>query len=333
MAVSVPPMRTRFDQFGKQMLRAALARRGPVESEAEVPVSGTRRIDLWFMPDAARAAAADELGLLGHITAAPCTIELFHDTPGADDLAACVVKHGEFRRYLALRESPPPVPMQWVISSGRPRRGIAGLGLRPMAGWPPGVYEAPPLLWTRLVVVSELPTTPDTLLLRLLGAGSLLTRAIAELEAMRADAPERVLALPILVRLRLEIPRDPAQRTADDEEFLMDTQDIVENWRREAVQEGRAEGVQEGRAEGVQEGRAEGVQEGRAEGVQRALIDIIEARYGAVPDDVHSVIEDTRDDAVLHAWVKLAATRSRDEIIAAIRAVRRADSVYATRDR
>jgi hypothetical protein len=99
-------MRTRFDQFGKQMLRAALARRGPVESEAEVPVSGTRRIDLWFMPDAARAAA--------------------------------------------------------------------------------------------------------------------------ELEAMRADAPERVLALPILVRLRLEIPRDPAQRTADDEEFLMDTQDIVE---------------------------------------------------------------------------------------------------------
>jgi hypothetical protein len=63
------------------------------------------------------------------------------------------------------------------------------------------------------------------------------------------------------------------------------------------------------------------------------LIDISEARYGAVPDDVHAVIEDTHDDAVLHAWVKLAATRSRDEIIAAIRAVRRADSVYATRDR
>ena len=211
-------MRTRYDQFGKQMLRAALERRGPVESEAEVPASGTRRIDLWFTPDAA-AAATDRFGLLGRITTAPSTIELFHDTPSAEDLVACIVKHGEFRRYLSLRESPPPIPMQWVISSGRPRRGIDGLRLRPIAGWPRGIYEAPPLLWTRLVVVSELPTTSDTLLLRLLGADSVLTRAIAELKAMHAGAPERALALPILLRLRLDIPRDPAQRTADDQAF------------------------------------------------------------------------------------------------------------------
>ena len=78
-------MRTRYDQFGKQMLRAALERRGPVESEAEVPASGTRRIDLWFTPDAA-AAATDRFGLLGRITTAPSTIELFHDTPSAEDL-------------------------------------------------------------------------------------------------------------------------------------------------------------------------------------------------------------------------------------------------------
>ena len=293
-------MRTRFDQFGKQMLRAALAARGPVETDAEVPPGDTRRIDLWFTPDAARVSTADDLGLLGRITAGPSTIELFHNTPSGEELTACVVKHGEFRRFLALRESSSPMPMQWVISSGRPHRGIAGLGLRPAANWPSGVYEAPPLLWTRLVVVRELPVDSDTLLLRLLGADSVLTHAIAELKAMRTDAPERVLALPILLRLRLDILRDPAKRTADDQEFLMDTQDVVEIWRREAVHEG--------------------VQQGRAEGVQESLIDILEARFGEMPDDIHAAIDSTHDDAILRAWVKLAATRSADEIIATIRA-------------
>jgi hypothetical protein len=43
------------------------------------------------------------------------------------------------------------------------------------------------LHYTRLVVVSELPVTRDTLLVRLLGAGSTLKHAIAELQALPAD--------------------------------------------------------------------------------------------------------------------------------------------------
>jgi hypothetical protein len=101
-----------------------------------------------------------------------------------------------------------------------------------MNDWPSGIYEGPPLLWTRLVVVSELPVARDTLLLRLLGAGQVLKQAIAELKELQEEAPERMLALPILVRLRLEVPTDLSKRTSEDQEFLMDTQDIVENWRR-----------------------------------------------------------------------------------------------------
>jgi hypothetical protein len=88
------------------------------------------------------------------------------------------------------------------------------------------------------VVVNELPVTRDTLLVRLLGAGSVLKRAIAELQALPAEAPERRLALPVLLRSRLTVPTDPAQQTSDDQEFLMNTQDIVETWRREAMKEG-----------------------------------------------------------------------------------------------
>lgn len=113
-----------------------------------------------------------------------------------------------------------------------------------MMGGVRGVYASPPLLYTGLVVVSELPRTRDTLLVRLLGAGVVLKHAIAELQALPAEAPERRLALPILLRLRLAVPTDPAQQTSDDQEFLMDTQDIVENWRREAIREAVEQGVE-----------------------------------------------------------------------------------------
>jgi hypothetical protein len=228
------------------------------------------------------------------------TFEFFHRTPSGNDLAACVIKHGDFRHFLAHRSTLPlaPIPMQWVISAGRPDAGIEGLWLRPFASWPSGVYEGPPLLWTRLVVVNELPVARDTLLLRLPGAGSVLKNAIAELKALDIDAPERTLALPILLRLRLEVPANPANQTGDDQEFLMDTQDIVETWRREAIQEG------------VQQG------------VASALIDFYEARFGAMPDDLRAVVEDTHNEATLRAWVKLASTHSADEIAETIRASR-----------
>jgi hypothetical protein len=287
------PMRTRFDQFGKQMVRTALEAGGAVETDAEVPAD-TRRIDLWFTPDHAHESVPDHLGVLGRIASRPSTFEFFHNTPSGEQLAACLIKHGEFRHFLSLRRAPPPVPTQWIMSSGRPDGGIEGLWLRPMSSWLPGIYEGPPLLWTRLVVVNELPATRDTLLLRLLGAGSVLKQAIAELKVLQAEAPERTLALPILLRLRLTVPSDPTKQTTDDQEFLMDTQDIVETWRREAIQEG----------------------------VKHSVVEAYEARFGAMPADLRAVVDDIDDERALVSWLRLVVTRSADEVAAAIRSFR-----------
>jgi hypothetical protein len=238
-------MRTRFDQFGKQMVRTAVEGCGSVETDAEVPAE-TRRIDLWFTPDETGASVPDYLGWLGRMIGSPSTLEFFHKAPNGDELTTCLIKHGEFRHFLSRRKEPPPIPTQWVISSGRPDGAIEGLGFRQVTSWPAGIYESPPLLWTRLVVVNELPVARFTLLLRLLGAGSVLRQAVAELQVLPADAPERMLALPILVRLRLAVPSDPATQTSDDKEFLMSTHDIVEVWRQEAIQEGVKQGLEQG---------------------------------------------------------------------------------------
>jgi flagellar biosynthesis/type III secretory pathway protein FliH len=92
---------------------------------------------------------------------------------------------------------------------------------------------------------------------------SVLRQAIAELEVLPADAPERVLALPILVRLRLAVPSDRTKQTSDEQEFLMSTQDIVEIWRQEAIQEGVKQGLEQGVKQGLEQGVKQGLERER----------------------------------------------------------------------
>jgi hypothetical protein len=274
----VAAMRTRYDWLDKQMFRDVFEG-WLLETDAEVPAE-TRRIDLWATPPEAGALLPDHWGLLGRIGRGSVTFEFFHHTPSGEELGMCLIKHGEFHHFLSRRKTLPPLPIQWVISSGRPDAGIDGLGFRPMAGGPRGIYESPPLQYTRLVVVSELPVTRDTLLLRMMGAGSVLKQAIAEIQALPPEAPERRLVLPILLRFRLAVPTDPAEQTSDDQEFLMDTLDVVETWRREAIQEG----VKQGLEEGVKQGREEGVKQGLEQGERKLLLRMLRRRFGAEVD-------------------------------------------------
>jgi hypothetical protein len=133
-------MRNRFDQFGKQMVRDGFAAAGIVETDAEVSPDA-RRIDLWFTPDPTLASGLSRLGLLGRIAKRACTIEPFHATPGGDEVMGCVCKNHLFRELLARRDPSPPLPMQWIISSGRPSAALSGLAFRPSRRWGVGIYD------------------------------------------------------------------------------------------------------------------------------------------------------------------------------------------------
>lgn len=304
-------MHGRFDQFAKLMARAGFTPAGAVRTDEEVSPDA-RRVDIWFTPrgpEAERELA--RLGLLGRIGITACTLEPFHCTPSGIEVMDCVCKQHLFRGQLRQREPSTPLPVQWIVSSGRPETALTGLRFESLAGWGPGLYDAPPLTHTRLVVVAELPETRDTLLVRLMGAGRVLAQAIAELRELPDDAPERTLALPILLRLRLEVPAEPTQRTEDDEEFLMSTQDIVETF----IQHHRSEALREGRDEGLREGRDEGL----CEGLREALLDLYAERFGAPPADVVAVVARTRDREILRSWHKRLVTASAEEVLAAIR--------------
>jgi hypothetical protein len=110
------PTRTQLDQFGKQMVRTALEPRGPVATDANVPVDN-RTIDLCYMPDRTRGSVPDHLGLLGRIAGGPSTLEFFHNTPRRR------VRRlpDQARRVPPLRlaaQTPPPAPTQWSSHRG-----------------------------------------------------------------------------------------------------------------------------------------------------------------------------------------------------------------------
>ncbi|CAN97889.1 hypothetical protein sce7720 [Sorangium cellulosum So ce56] len=261
-------MRSRFDAFGKNVLRETLALTGGADTEVEV-IATSQTMDIWYVPDPARAALRAELGLLGELAAEPCQFELFHDTPGPAELRGCVRKQLHWHHELERRAGGAVLfPRLCVLSSGRPATVLDAFGFAPVPGRA-GLYQAAPGWRIDVVVIAELPRTRDTLLLRLLGAGAVLRDAIHELVALPDDAWERGIALPWLLRLRFEVPAEPSARTAEDveeEEIVTEVQQWFEQLKQSLRDEARREALLEGRKEGLQEGRKEGLQEGLKEG-------------------------------------------------------------------
>jgi hypothetical protein len=289
--------RNRFDRAAKDMLRDSLSPDGNFESDAEVSPD-TQRADVWFTPDPARPPTRADLGLLGRMTLGACTLEPFHATPGENEVSGCVRKLLNFRHVLSLRSPTPPLPKLWIISAGRPDAGIEGFAFQAVEGWPTGVYHSPRLLYGGVVVTSELPRGRDTLLLRLMGAGACLRGALVELAALPIETREHAIAAPVLLRYRIEIAKEPDTPTHEDEEFMTDTQEIYETWKREAEAVGLTKGLAKG------------------------LVAMYEVRFGTMPPELKKAVEATEEEAPLLAWIRLLETSSRETFAATVHASR-----------
>jgi hypothetical protein len=301
-------MHHRFDQFAKNILRDALSRACTSETEVEV-LAATQKIDVYSVPDPARAAERAQMGLLGELSAEPSLFEPFHDTPTLRKLRRCVNKQHTWHHELERRaraaagfpsaetdhkesaEAEVPFPALVAIGPGRPETVLDAYGCKPVR---PGVYSAVWGLVLRVVVLSELPQTRETLLLRLLGAGRLLREALADLAALPDDAWEKSIATPLLVHFRLG---SNEQATNEEDDVSAE----IRAWFEDYQQKLRNEAIREGRNEGIREGRNEGIREGRKEGECSLLLRLLRARFGELPAATVARIE-AADMADLERW-------------------------------
>ena len=237
-------MRAAYDQFAKQLLGAALAPMGRVESEREV-APDAQRIDIWFVPDLARSRERAAAGLLGRMAREPCLFEAFHQPPDAHAIRSCIRKHFAWHARLEpTANRPAPLPILWILSAGRPGRPMRGFGFTHLDDWPAGVHAAAPELGLRLVVIPDLPTTAETLPLRLLGAGRVLIHAVRELSMLPHGSELRQRAAPLVLQLRFMDTGDPASR--EREKLMQATEELFQEFQRRTLAQGVAQGVVQG---------------------------------------------------------------------------------------
>jgi len=187
-----------------------------------------------------------ELGLLGKLAQTPCLLEPYRNPVTIEGILACLSKLLTVREQLLL----------------------------------------PPALNTSLIVLHQLPETPETLWLRLLGRGGTRSRAIDELEALSSSHPFKSASLKLLYNLSRNLQALP-KRTQEESKFIMRLAPLYEQDREAAIQQGEAIGLQKGRIEGIQEGEAIGLQKGEANLVLRLL----NRRFGELPPHITETIQ------------------------------------------
>ena len=286
-------MHNPFDQLAKKIGKGALDASGPTVIQYELH-RDAQHADLRHDPAPARGVERARLGLLGRIAEILCLIEIYAHAPSGAEIRACLGKHfahwdecdrkARAQNKRRKERNLPPVPFVepwlWIIAAAASAPMLRKLEVKAAPGWPPGVYfHGDDLYRVGLVVADELPRDRSTLLVRLMAAGPLLAKAIADLGALPEDAHERAVAEHIVVHLQQIIARKQ-DRTPEEEELIMH-----HTWN---------------------EARALGRDEGRAEARVRDVLAVLRVRGIAVPDVARERILAEKDPIRLERWLERA---------------------------
>jgi hypothetical protein len=235
----------------KDYLETFLSSSGDVKTSLDVTAK-TQEIDVYFRPNSPEMPT--ELGLLGKLAQTPCLLEPYRNPVTIEGILACLSKLLTVREQLqreAHRNQQPllaeNIPRLWILTPTASQRIITAFSALNHPDWGEGIYFLPPALTTAIIVLHQLPETPETLWLRLLGRGGTRSRAIDELEALSSNHPFKSAALKLLYNLSRNLQALP-KRTQEERKFIMRLAPLYEQDREKAIQQEEAIGLQQGEA-------------------------------------------------------------------------------------
>jgi hypothetical protein len=174
-----------YDQFSKQYLEELLSPFGEVNISQEIP-GEARQVDVFFVPDR-QNRDRQTLGILGQITAKPCLLEPFRHQPTPTDIRNCLLKLfltlADYQRQAKRDKIKLPetqLPTLWILTSTASPKLLKNFKADPLPNWPEGIYFLGESLRTAIIALNQLPVTPDTLWLRILGKGKTQQQAIGD---------------------------------------------------------------------------------------------------------------------------------------------------------
>jgi hypothetical protein len=231
---------------------------GKVETQREI--SGeTYCADVSVEPSpTAPVAAFQQLGLLGQMVKHACLVEYFWTPPTQGEIRTSLLKlfevHNDLYRQANRDKAIPEkkslhddeLPQLWILttSASETLLNACGANCQPRS-WGPGVYFLAKVLKTQVVVINQLPATPDTLRLRILGRGTTQRQAVTELLALAEADPSYYQLLELLSRWGVYM-QTQTNLTLEEKELLMNLDVAYQKWKETTLQQGRQEGRQEG---------------------------------------------------------------------------------------
>jgi Domain of unknown function (DUF4351) len=220
---------TRFfhDEFAKGFLESLLAPFGEVQTSFKIS-SEVREVDVYFQPDRS-IQLIPELGLLGQIARTNFVLEPFRNPPTIFQIRACMGKlfdlHANLIREAKRTDRSEPnnadLPMLWILAPTLSKPILAEYAATLMTEFSPtGVYLFSPGCKTGIIVIHQLPKTPETVWFRLLGKERVQANAIAEVAALPQDHPCRQDTLSWLGNLKVILEAREV-REPEEEDLMM----------------------------------------------------------------------------------------------------------------
>ncbi|WP_293353905.1 MULTISPECIES: flagellar assembly protein H [unclassified Microcoleus] len=277
---------TRFihDRFAKEFLEELLSPLGTVNVGRDV-TSEVREIDVYFTPGTAIPEYSENLGLLGKMAGTTAIFEPFRNPANASEICSCLGKlldvRGELERKFRrenTRYDDAQLPKLWILTPTASKALVDSFNATPdTENWMQGIYFLGESLRSAIVVIHQLPETPETLWLRILGKGKVQERAIAQLSALATNDPLRIIALELLYRLQSNLVTDiPQELEPEERELIMTIAPLF----REEIQAAQQQAREEGLEEGLEQGLERGLERGRQEQQRLILENILRVRFG-----------------------------------------------------
>ncbi|MCT7986610.1 hypothetical protein NG796_25390 [Laspinema sp. A4] len=298
-----------YDQFTKQYIQELLKQLGQTET-SKTMASERREIDIFFTPNPENIADTSHLGLLGRLATTPSVFEPFSNPVKPREICSCLVKlldiKAEFERQ-SVREkrriTSAESPRLWIMTPTASAAVLGDFGATlDLENWMSGVYFLPKGLQSAIIVLHQLPPTPETLWLRILGTGKVQKQALQELYQLPPDNPTRETTLELLYNLR-EMLEARQNLAPEERELIMELSPLY------------LQRLQTVKEEGIQQGVQQGIQQGVQQGQRRLVESLLQVKFGTVDAELASIIEALIEIPPLEQ-AQLILQLSREELLA-----------------
>jgi hypothetical protein len=238
---------TPFDQMSKQYLEEFLEPFGSVQRQYEVP-GEAKFVDVWFVPNQAAETTTADLGILGRMTRGMCLLEPYRNAPTRTEVRVSVMKlvwvQEDERRKAEQDEqrlNEDNLPKLWILASTVSQPVLQESEAKIRTDWCSGIYFVPEIFKTAIVAIDELPETPETLWLRILGRDGTQTRAIREVLALPLEHPRRSKVLRLLASWQVRIDLGELMDFLPQEEGVMALSEAFLTWEQETQEQIKAQ--------------------------------------------------------------------------------------------